>query len=42
MTTLKRKNNTQTKVHKTQQRKIKIKQHEPFQKLGVISGSPEG
>ena len=27
---------------KTQHRKLKNKQHEPHQKLGVISGAPEG
>ena len=26
----------------TQHRKLKNKQHEPHQKLGVISGAPEG
>ena len=26
----------------TQHRKLKNKQHEPQQKLGVISGAPEG
>ena len=31
-----------TPVHKTQHRKLKTKQHEPQQKLGVISGAPEG
>ena len=29
-------------VHMTQTRKLKNKQHEPHQKLGVISGAPEG
>ena len=29
-------------VHMTQHRKLKNKQHEPHQKLGVISGAPEG
>ena len=31
-----------TIVHMTQHRKLKNKQHEPHQKLGVISGAPEG
>ena len=30
------------KAHMTQQRKLKNKQHEPPQKIGVISGAPEG
>ena len=34
--------NRQTIVHTTQHRKLKNKQHEPHQKLGVISGAPEG
>ena len=34
--------NRQTKVHMTQHRKLKNKQHEPQQKQGVISGAPEG
>ena len=34
--------NRQTIVHKTQHRKFKNKQHEPHQKLGVISGAPGG
>ena len=34
--------NRQTNVHMTQHRKLKNKQHEPHQKLGVISGAPEG
>ena len=29
-------------VQKTQHRKLKTKQHEPHQKLGMISGAPEG
>ena len=32
----------QTIVHMTQYRKLKNKQHESHQKLGVISGAPEG
>ena len=32
----------QTTAHMTQHRKLKNKQHEPHQKLGVISGAPEG
>ena len=32
----------QTTAHMTQLRKLKNKQHEPHQKLGVISGAPEG
>ena len=32
----------QTTAHTTQHRKLKNKQHEPHQKLGVISGAPEG
>ena len=32
----------QTIVHITQHRNPKNKQHEPNQKLGVISGAPEG
>ena len=38
----KEKTNRQIKVHKTQPRKLKISQHEPHQKTGVISGAPEG
>ena len=34
--------NRQTIVHMTQHRKLKNKQHEPHQKLGVIAGAPEG
>ena len=34
--------NRQTIVHTTQHRKLKNKQHEPHQKLGVISGALEG
>ena len=37
-----KKTNRQIKVQKTQHRKLKTKQHEPHQKLGVISGAPEG
>ena len=33
--------NKQTLVHMTQHRKLKNKQHEPQQKLGVISGAAE-
>ena len=36
------KRQTQIIVHKTQHRKLKTKQHEPLQKLGVIAGVPEG
>ena len=32
----------QTTAYTTQHRKLKNKQHEPLQKLGVISGAPEG
>ena len=38
----KKRTNRKTKVHMTQHRKLKNKQHEPHQKLGVISGAPEG
>ena len=39
----KNKKDKQTKiVHMTQHRKLKDKQHEPHQKLGVISGAPGG
>ena len=38
----KKKTNRQTIVQKTQHRKLKIQQHEPHQKLGVILGAPEG
>ena len=34
--------NRQTIVHVTQHRKLKNKQHEPHQNLGVISDAPEG
>ena len=34
--------NRQTIVNMTQHRKLKNKQHEPHQKLGVIAGAPEG
>ena len=37
-----KKTNRQTTTHMTQHRKPKNKQHEPHQKLGVISGTPEG
>ena len=33
--------NRQIIAHKTQQRKLKNKQHEPRQTLGVISCAPE-
>ena len=36
-----KKTKRQTIVHMTQHRKLKNK-HEPCQKLGVISGAPEG
>ena len=36
------KTNRQTIEHMTQNRKLKNKQHEPHQKLGVISGDPGG
>ena len=36
-----KKTNRQTIVHMTQHRKLKNKQNEPDQKLGVISGAPE-
>ena len=39
---MKKMTNRQTTVHITQHRKLKHKQHEPHQKLGVISGAPEG
>ena len=32
----------QTTAHMTHYRKLKNKQHKPHQKLGVISGVPEG
>ena len=35
-----KKANRQTIVHMTQHGKLKIKQHEPNQELGVISGAP--
>ena len=38
----KEKANRQTILHMTQHRKLKDKQHELHQKLGVISGAPEG
>ena len=34
--------NKQTILHMTHHRKLKNKQHEPHQKLGLISGAPEG
>ena len=34
--------NRQTIVHMAQHKKLKNKQHEPQQKLGVISGATEG
>ena len=38
-----KKTDRQIIVQKTQHRKqLKTKQHEPHQKLGVISGAPEG
>ena len=37
-----KKTNRQTIVHMTQHRKLKNNQHEPRQKLGVVSGVPEG
>ena len=37
-----KKTNRQTIVHMTQHRKLKNKQQEPQQKLGVIPGTPEG
>ena len=37
-----KKKKNQTTAHMTQHRKLKNKQHEPHQKLGVISGAPEG
>ena len=37
-----KKTNRQIIVQKTQHTKLKTKQHEPHQKLGVISGAPEG
>ena len=36
------KDKQKTIVHMTQHRKLKNKQHEPHQKLGVIAGAPEG
>ena len=38
----KKKTNRQIIVHKTQHRKLKTYQHEPHQKLEVISGALEG
>ena len=37
-----KKTNRQIIVHKKQHRKLKTEQHEPHQKLGVISDAPEG
>ena len=37
-----KKTNRQTIVHMIQQIKLNNKQHEPQQKLGVISGAPGG
>ena len=37
-----KKTNKQIIVQKTQHRKLKIEQHEPQQKLEMISGAPEG
>ena len=37
-----KKTNRQTIVHMTQHRKLKNEQHEPHQKLGMISGAREG
>ena len=37
-----KKTDIQTIVHITQHSKLKNKQHEPHQKLGVISDAPEG
>ena len=37
-----KKTNRQTIVQMTQHRKLKNKQHEPHEKLGVISGAPGG
>ena len=36
------KKDKQTIEHTKQHRKLKNKQHEPHQKLGAISGAPEG
>ena len=33
---------THNSTKTTQHRKLKTKQHEPYQKLGVFSGAPEG
>ena len=40
--TKKKKTNREIIVHKTQHRKLKTEQHEPNQKLGVISGASGG
>ena len=37
-----KKTNRQIIEHKTQHRKLKTKQHESHQNLGVIAGAPEG
>ena len=37
-----KKTNRQTIVHTKKHRNLKNKQHEPHQKLGVISGATEG
>ena len=37
-----KKTNRQIIVQMTRHRKLKTKQHNPHQKLGVISGAPEG
>ena len=37
-----KKTNRQIIAQKTKHRKLKTKQREPHQKLGVISGAPEG
>ena len=37
-----KKTNRQTIVHMTKHRKLKKKQHEPLQKIAVISGASEG
>ena len=37
-----KKTNRQTIEHMTHHRKLKNKQQEPHQKLGAISGAPEG
>ena len=37
-----KKTNRQIILQKTKHRKLNTKQHEPHQKLGVISGAPKG